>query len=200
MQLTNINTQLYKLNNINSKILYTSEKNNNLILANNNIIFTLPIKKLSKNYEKGKTIISTFETLNYTSEIFQALSVQYPNFKISKYSNFKVFTSLIKIFSTDKMLVGIAIKKKNMVLNYKLFGISGILSIYSILAIFAKLWKQQKYNYKSFIFLMLYWLHNCTLFNLSSQLLKIVSTKSTRTKKKGYKKKSVIIFSSNTIN
>lgn len=209
---------LYTLKDFRAYVLKKpTTKSNITLLANNTIVFNLTKTEIA-NVEKFQTIkqynslILSYNKINYIDDQYQHLIKQYPSLKTlnTTYCNlFEQFFYLIQNNQIKNTLPSVILTREKTNFKLRVLGLFGRISIINTLNTFATLWnKKELIDYKSFVKVLLYWLHTNIIINVNAIFIKLyLEKKNLHRIKKGVKsytkkqtvQKSSILFSNENI-
>lgn len=218
MLLINLTPVLHTLKDFRAYVLKKpTTKSNVALLANNTIVFNLTKTEIT-NLEKYTAInqynslILSYNKINYIDDLYQHLIKLYPATKTlnATYRNlFQQFFTLIQNNRTKNTLPSVILTRAKTNFKIRLLGLFGYISIFNTLSSFANLWnKKEIIDYKSFVKLLLCWLHTNLLIHVNTIFIKLYLEKINLHKRKkavkSYTKKqtiqkSSIIFSNENI-
>jgi len=218
MLFINLTPVLYTLKDFRAYVLKKpTTKSNVTLLANNTIVFNLTKTEIA-NVERFHTInqyntlILSYNKINYIDDQYQHLIKQYPSLKTlnTTYRKlFEQFFNLIRNNQTKNTLPSVILTRTKTNFKVRVLGLFGYISIINTLNTFANLWnKKEVIDYKSFVKVLLCWLHTNLIITVNTIFIKLYLEKKIfhKIKKavKGYTKKqtiqkSSIIFSNENI-
>ena len=219
MLFLNLIPVLYTLKDFRAYVLKKpTVKSNITLLANNTIVFNITKTEIA-NVKRFQTInqynsfILSYNKINYIDDQYQHLIKQYPSLKTlnTTYRNvFKQFFILIQNNQTKTTLPSVILTRAKITFKVRVLGLFGHLSIVNTLNTFANLWNKKEFiNYKSFVQIMLCWLHTCIILNVNTIFIKLYLEKKnlhkikkvvkSYTKKETIQKSSVIFSNENII-